>query len=404
MATSSTSLLSEYTKRVYGNLNSQLSEQNVMYNAFKKKVNMKPVEGVVLYKAAEYSRHTGLGARAEGGTLPTGGQRKAKQYNIPLKNLYATTSFTGQIFEEMNSDKNAFGNTVAHQIETLKTDWLSDFNRQIWGRGTGALCMTNGAGSGTATLVLDTPLVGITATQYLQEGQLIDIWTTESVAGTQQVVSVAILSVDSTTQVTLASTQTWSDNAFVFIAGNRNNEITGIQAMIDNGTIKDNYFGITRTTNRFWQSIVLKNGGITRAVTEALVLDALLQTKKQEGIDLMATSFELLNALAKAQLSFKRYNLDTGAKVGALPAGYDSLNISNILLIADRDCPSGIVVGMNTKFKSLISTGEPKFMDRDGSMYQRISGQDGYDVTMYWYGEVVNDRPNSDFVLGDLTV
>lgn len=404
-AANSLSRLTEYTKRVYGKMTDQLADANIIYKAFKKEVDMKPVEGVVLYKAAEYSRHTGIGARPEGGQLPVPGNRKAKQYSITLKNLYATTSFTGQVFEQMDTDKAAFAKTVSHQIETLKKDWLRDFNRQIWGRGTGALCLTNGAGTGAVTMVLDTPFFGSRPTQFLYEGQRIDVWTTESVGGSQSVVAATIASVDSDTQITLSTSQTWADNSFVFLELNRNNEITGIQAMIDDGTIKDNYFGIVRSTNRFWKSLVLKNGGSGRAITESLVLDALSQIGKEDGVNLLCTNFELFNALAKSQLTFKKYDLSMGAKVGAIPAGYDGLNISNKMLYADQDCPNGILVGMNTKFMSLISTGEPKFMDRAGSIYrQSVDNTDGYDLTMYWYGEAVCDRPNTQFVLGDLTV
>lgn len=404
-AANSIAQLTEYTKRVYGKMTDQLADQNIIYKAFKKEVDMKPVEGVVLYKAAEYSRHTGIGARPEGGQIPVPGRRKAKQYSITLKNLYATTSFTGQVFEQMDTDKAAFAKTVSHQIETLKKDWLKDFNRQIWGKGTGALCLTNGAGVGTATLVLKTPYFGSYPTQFLYEGQRIDIWTTESTGGSNSVVGVEILSVDSETQVTLVSTQTWADNSFVFLELNRNNEITGIQSMVDDGTFKDNYFGITRSTNRFWKSLVLKNGGTPRAITESLVLDALSKIGKEDGVNLLCTNFELFNALAKTQLSIKRYNLDMGGKVGAIPAGYDGLNISNKMLYADQDCPNGVLFGMNTKYMSLISTGEPKFMDKAGSIYQiATDNTDGYKVGMFWYGEAVCDRPNTQFVLGDLTV
>ena len=405
MSAFSTTQLSAYTKRIYGDIRVQLEKQNVLYGAFKKVADVKPMNGTVLYEVAEYGRHTGIGARTEGGALPRAGRRKGAQFNVSLKNLYGRTSFSGQVFEQMNSDKAAFGATVGHQIETLKEDFLKDFNRQMWGKGFGALCMTNGAGTASATLIVDTPIVGSFATQYLYEGQTIDIWTTESTGGSQSVTAAVIQSVDSATQVTLTTTQTWADNSFVFLELNRNNELTGLQSAIDDGTIKDSYFGITRSTNRYWQSI---RTAIGAAATEAVVLNALSQVSKQEKSDILITSYEIFNAIAKTQLSTKRYNLDMGGKVGAIPAGYDGLNISNIMMYADQDCPydtvanSGKLFGFKGSNMHLLSTADAQFMDRDGSIYHRLYDEDGYEVTMFQYAEVVDTRSNAAFVLTGL--
>ena len=405
MAAFTTAQLSEYTKRIYGDIRSQLEKQNVLYGAFKKKANQKPLKGTVLYEVAEYGRNTGMGARTEGGVLPRAGKRKGAQFSVVLKNLYGRTNFTGQVFEEMNTDVASFGATVSKQIESLKEDFLRDFNRQMWGKSYGALCMTNGAGSATATLTVDTPIVGSIATQFLYEGQYIDIWTTETTGGSQSVTAAKILSVDSATQVTLTTTQTWADNSFVFIELNRNNELTGLQAAIDDGTVKDNYFGIVRSTNRYWQSL---RTAVNAAATEAVVLNAISAISKQEKPDCLITSYEILNAIAKTQLSLKKYDVAMGGKVGAIPAGYDGLNVNNIMVYADQDCPydsvanSGKLFGFKGDNLHMLSTSDPKFMDRDGSIYNRLADEDGYEVTMFQYVEVVNTRSNGSFVLTGL--
>lgn len=399
-----TAQLTEYTKRVYGQIRSQLSDQNVAYKAFTKKADVKHFNGTVLYDAAEYGRHTGLGARAEGGALPTAGKRSAAQFSVTLKNLYGRTNFTGQVFEQMNTDVAAFGQTVAHQVDSLNTDFLRDFNRQIWGRGSGVLALTNGAGVGTATLVLDTPFVGFEATQYLYPGSRIDIYTAES-GGSIVVDSATVLTNDSATQVTLTANNTWGDNQFVFLEDNRGNELTGLQAAIDDGTIKDNYFGIVRSTNSYWKSRIT---AVNAAATEAVVLNAISAISKQEVPDCLMTSPEILNAIAKTQLSQKRYNLELGGKVGAVPAGYVGLNINNIMVYGDQDCPynpttnSGILVGFKGANMHLLSTSDPKFMERDGSMYHRLANEDGYEVTLFQYAELVNTRSNAAFKLTGL--
>lgn len=85
-----------------------------------------------------------------------------------------------------------------------------DISRQMFLDGSGHKCQANGAGSSTTTLVVDSPYFA-KATKFLKKNRVIDAYD----GVTQKINSIKISSVDSNTQVTLASAQTWTDDSWI---------------------------------------------------------------------------------------------------------------------------------------------------------------------------------------------
>ena len=60
-------------------------------------------------------------------------------------------------------------------------------------------------------------------------------------------------------------------------------DITGIQAAIDDGSAVTTYAGVDRSTNMWWRSYVLDNGGTLRSLTEALMFQIYNEIATREG-------------------------------------------------------------------------------------------------------------------------
>lgn len=60
-------------------------------------------------------------------------------------------------------------------------------------------------------------------------------------------------------------------------------DITGIQAAIDDGSVVTTYANIDRTVNTWWQSYVLANGGIPRPLTESLMFQIINEIETRGG-------------------------------------------------------------------------------------------------------------------------
>ena len=75
----------------------------------------------------------------------------------------------------------------------------------------------------------------------------------------------------------------------------------------------------------------------------------------------------------------------------------------DIPLISDTDCPPGTIYGLSEKNIKVYREADWSFMDRDGSMWDRVQGKDAYAGTMYQYSELGTDRRNAHFVMRDIT-
>ncbi len=403
-ATSSTGIL-EGIKTIYDESNPQISNELTLLKLIKK--NTKAFVGPTHRVFLEYTRGTGIGNRAELEDLPAAGFRPVKYVDLSPKRIYGVTEFSGDVMELMDTDKSSFKAQVGYQLEGLREDFKVNLNRQLYSDGSGVIAQINGNVSSSATVVLNNPTVGETATQHLYPGQRIDVWSAKT-AGSKQVDSAVIQSVDSDTQITLTATTSITDDYYLYYEDSRNLDVTGMLAAIDDGGIKDNYFGVTRTSNRWFQSLDFNNSGTPRNLTTALINIAVARVRKEAMIDTMVVNHTPFNTLANAATDGVRFNRSgtETEKLSPMSISYDLtsdyLMVGNVKLYADKDCPSGHLFGFKGSNLHWYSKGDAKFWDKDGSMYRQIAGKDGVSCFLVQRGELINVRPNASFVIRDL--
>src|SRR5256885_1624952 len=81
----------------------QLNMQNALLAQVEK--NSTDIEGRRALLSLHTSRTTGVGARAEGGTLPSAGVQGYTEQRIPVKNVYGRIQVSGPVIAAMKSDK-----------------------------------------------------------------------------------------------------------------------------------------------------------------------------------------------------------------------------------------------------------------------------------------------------------
>ena len=74
-----------------------------------------------------------------------------------------------------------------------------------------------------------------------------------------------------------------------------------------------------------------------------------------------------------------------------------------IPIVTDTDCPFNKIFFLNEKSIKLYRESDWSWMDYDGSNFQRVTGFDAYEATMFMYSEMGTHRRNSHGVLEDLT-
>src|SRR5207237_532099 len=81
----------------------------------------------------------GVGARAEGGTLPTAQSQGWAEERVPLFYNYAAGRISGPLMKSAETSKASFIRAIDAETKMIVNDLKRDVNRQLWGDGTGAI-------------------------------------------------------------------------------------------------------------------------------------------------------------------------------------------------------------------------------------------------------------------------
>lgn len=369
--------------------------------------NSKDVEGRRAVLSLHVSRNSGIGSRAEGGTLPAAGQQGYTEERVPMYYHYGRIQFSGPVLRASRSDAGSFLRAAEAETKGVLTDLRRDMNRQVYGTSNGviATCGVTGA-STTVVLAASTSLVQM---RQLEVGMVIDIGT---VANPVSVASARTITaydrVNKTITISGAAVNT-AGTDFIFRSGNGGaiggvgqKEITGLQTIVDStGAL----FNVNPTTVPVWASGEYANGGTPRAFTDVLLETASDEQRIESGFDgeyFCVTSHAAARNFAAQLKTQRRYEGQQmtyrgGFKGIAVDTPSGTLNI-----IAERDCPAGTCFGLDLSTITLHEMSDWEFMDEDGAVLFRVSGQDAYEAVLFKYCELTTSDRNHHFKILDL--
>ena len=379
----------------------QLNNEMMMLTQIQK--NSKDVEGRRAVLSLHVTRNSGVGARAEGGTLPTAGNQGYIEERVTLKNNYGRIQLNGQVIRAMKSDAGSFVRALDSETKGLMTDLKRDVNRQCYNNveGTIAQCGTTG-GSATVQLAADTPE---SVMRFFEVGMKVDIGTLASPRA--DVDGEAIISVDRVNKtITVTSSITTNSSDYVTRAGSKSAagssaELLGLQAIVtDSGTL----YNVNPTNYPVWKSTVSSNSGTNRAATDNLFANVLDDVYLECGKspNFIVTSHGVARNYAAQLQSQKRFSNTTELK-----GGFTALSVSagsvTLPLVAERDCPdsTAFLLNLDHLFEHRMSDWE--WMDLDGSVLNRVANADAYEATMFIYHELTTDQRNTHARIDDLT-
>jgi hypothetical protein len=135
-------------------------------------------------------------------------------------------------------------------------------------------------------------------------------------------------------------------------------QLIGLPAAIDDGTFATTYGGVSRTTNTFWKSTYVHNGGTTTP-TRNLMLQYISQVSKTTGemptIGIMG--FGTWTLLAQDFTPQERYNITPSGGFGAekkIESLFRALDVAGVPFYADPYCPEGVLYLINTNYLTLF--------------------------------------------------
>lgn len=352
--------------------------------------------------ATRIRRNHGIGARLEREALPVGRQNRYMDAQVPLKYLYGSIDLTGQMFELATKEPQAFSNLVDEEVKGLTEGLKKDFNRQVYGTNTGIIAV---AVTGTTTTLVNT---NPGALQYVEVGMVVDV--IDSNGSTVNTTAAHVQSVNlSTGTVTLSANEDGTGaitavavNDFLVRNGNLGREITGFSQFIDStGSV----YNIDASTTPVWSSAEIAVGG---TLSEGVMIELAdrIYVNGGDNISVGFCSLGVRRAYFQLLAQF-RQTVNTTKYTGGFTGLAFTTDEGDIPIVHDVDCQPGTMYFVSEKELTLFEPQDWDWMDRDGSMWQRVittSGNlDAYQATMFKYCELATTRRNAHGKLTGVT-
>lgn len=367
--------------------------------------NSVDVEGRRAVLSLHVTRNSGVGARADGGALPSAGNQGYAEERVPLYFNYGRIQISGPTIAAMKSDAGSFVRAVDSETKGVVNDLKRDVNRQVFGTSNGAIAaLTTTTASTTVNLAAATTK---TQMRQLEVGEVIDVGTVAN--PTLRSTANTITAVDSTTPgsytITVSAAITTASTDFIFrngsggaIGGVGQKEITGLRTIVlGSGTL----FNVNPTTYPVWVSYVDSSGGTPNDIKFELALDE-ISILGGEDANLIVTTAGVSRAYAATLQAQKRFQ-----NTLELKGGFKAISVTTpkgeVGLTWDRDCPAGYAFVLNTEHLKQHQMSDWEFMDKDGAVLSRVPGYDAYEAVLYKYHEVTTDKRNAHGVLTGLT-
>lgn len=393
----------------------QLNNANVMLAQVER--NSEDFVGRRFVMALHVGRNSGVGARAEGGTLPTAGSQQYDNTFGPVRSMYARIQLTGQTIEAMSKDRGSFIRALRPEMEGATNDAKRDYCRQLWGTSNGRICGVNTVNSATLT----PPGIRQDQLRHLDEGFLVDIGTAadpDSLASGRQVTAVdydaGSFTISGAAVNVTAGTHFVSRHGAGGASDNSGNpgdgqiELTGLQTMVDDTATLHT---LAPSTESRWKSRVDDNGGTLRAISENLVTKNVMRTEITSGkmTDLVVGSDGVFRSYGNLLTSLKRFTETIDLKGGysalsttAVGSGR-SPKANKLALTWDRDCPANHLFGLRTDDFTFYELLDWEWMDKHGATLVQVGDTDAYSATLKKYGDFACKRRNSQWVIKDIT-
>lgn len=364
--------------------------------------NTKDVVGRRAVLSLHVGRNSGVGARGEGGALPSAGSQRYAEERVLLRYNYGRIEITGPTIRAMRSDEGSFIRALDSETEGVTNDLRRDVNRQLFGTSDGVI-VAIGAGSTTTVITFATTATAVQKRQ-IEVGMLVDVGTASP-----------FTSVGTAREVTAVSTTTFTVTPAFAVApaaadkvvrsgsggsGSAQKELTGLQTIVaGSGSL----FNVDPATYPVWVSYTDDNSGTNRQFTE------LLAAKTIHGVSILGgTDFSLLITTDGVHRSYSTglTALKRSVNTLDLKGGYKALSVTaggnEIPLTWDRDAPANKCFALSPNHLMQHEASDWEWMDEDGAVLSRVSGKDAYEAVLFKYHELTTDKRNAHGLITDL--
>lgn len=382
----------------------QINQKNPLKDLFR--TETKGFTGRETVYSAHVSRNSSPMFVGEDSAFADAGVQGHVQVRIGQKKLMGRVRMTYEAMKDSMSSEGAFKNARRDEMDGLINDLARREEYALASDGRGVLAtVTTGANSTTQT-VSDSG--GITnssfGNRFIQPGMYIGFVNPATgllrSSSVRKVTACAAAGTSITIDSTFSST---TDDYIVQVANSAVTDILdtsyeqafwGLMALVDDGTYRDNYFGVSRTTWPVYKSYVKSSAG-------ALSIDLLQQTadvvdQKLNGqIDVLVMHHSTRRLYLQLVDADRRYS---GADLrkpdgGTVAFKQGDVTMGEVPIKAIRDFPLDVIMLLDSKNTGFVKyeSEKGKWVDEDGSTLVRVgTGSTGRDSFEAWYRKRCN--------------
>lgn len=305
------------------------------------------------------SRNEGIGAIAEGGTLPVAGQQGWEDLKDTLRHNVGVIELTRYAMRLSERNAGAFLKLLEGETKGIVNDIQKDVNRQGFGNQTGALAAVTADGSNTIT---------VDSIQYLRVGMRIDLInvTNDAVLASNRIIT----GINEATRVVTydGADVTGTTDHRLCRTGSWKKEINGLGNLIGTtGTVHS--VDSTAAANRWWKSTVRDAAGAQFSEDGGQQIVDSVGTSGNGEVELIITTRGIRRRYANTLKSQKRF---TDAESVKLHGGFKAILFNEEPMVFDDDCPKGNMYFLNIEaFMWVYLNDDWDWVDDDGAILNR---------------------------------
>lgn len=366
-------------------------------------------------------RNFSAAATTEGYKYHTPGKQQYKDWEIPCKYAHGSIRLTAQVIQSSMKSKGAFTRALGSEIDGLVEDMANYRGRAVWGWGKGVLCLVNGdPGTGT-TITVDAPhgVAGAdNGARFIQPGMYVAFINPSSGAiraGSARTVD-TIAADGKSFDITAACDAAVADNDYVVVAMQSDTsdvnettydrEIMGMLGLVDTTTYVSTLHGIDRSTapGDFLQSVAIASVGALSADVMQRALDTVAQ-KARGKTDAIWCEHAVRRAYQVMLENDRRYMSASLLRPdgGTVAAKGQDLDFGGIPIKTDKDCPYGMMFGLQYDTFTRWTLTEGEWADDHGNILRFVSGYDAYEAVYRVFDNVGCEAPQRNWKLSGIT-
>lgn len=377
----------------------RIREQLANYNRATKRME-ESAEGITSDAGGKYvvftvhiKRNSGVGACREMEALPTAQNQSYARAQVSMAYLYGSIRISGPTMKLASTNEQAFAAVLDEEVSGIQTDLKRDYNRQIWGDGTGVIVTSSGSYAVNTIPTTYTPA-------SFEVGMVVDIYASDLTTQKASGRNVTAVTANTSVVVDGAAITTGASGDVIVRTGNISRETMGFAGIVNNSGI---LYNMDPATYPVWKSTVNNNGGTNRAISESLMIKMVDDIYTQGGdTTVIWTTLGVRRSYYNLLVQQRRFQEPKQFDGGFTGLGFTTER-GEVPIMTDIDCQPNKMYFLNEKEFTIYQPADWQWMDEDGSRWFRVSGFDAYDATNFKYMQLGCHRRNSQGLMADIT-